>query len=188
MRPGAGAAAATTCAFPTYRQQGLLIARGYPLVDMMSQIYSNARDPHEGPPAAGDVLVQARTASSSISGNLGTQYQPGGGLGDGLGLQGRRQDRLGLDRRRRDRRGRLPQRADLRLRLPRAGDPQHRQQPVGDLARFQGIAGGERHHLRRARHRLRHAVAARRRQRLPGGLCGDAMGGRAGPRQPRGRR
>src|SRR6478752_3353606 len=27
--------------FPTYRQAGLLIAAGYPLVDMMCQIYSN---------------------------------------------------------------------------------------------------------------------------------------------------
>src|SRR3954468_9877457 len=27
--------------FPSYRQQGLLIARGYPLVAMMNQIYSN---------------------------------------------------------------------------------------------------------------------------------------------------
>lgn len=34
--------------FPTYRQQGLLIASGYPLVDMMCQIYSNSRDPLKG--------------------------------------------------------------------------------------------------------------------------------------------
>ena len=34
--------------FPTYRQQGLLIARGYPLVAMMNQIYSNAEDPIKG--------------------------------------------------------------------------------------------------------------------------------------------
>ena len=34
--------------FPTYRQQGLLIARGYPLVEMMNQIYSNAADPIKG--------------------------------------------------------------------------------------------------------------------------------------------
>ena len=30
--------------FPTYRQQGLLIARGYPLTEMMCQIYSNGGD------------------------------------------------------------------------------------------------------------------------------------------------
>src|SRR3954471_12475807 len=43
-----GAAAAATdfddIHFPTYRQQGLLVARGYPLVKMMCQIYSNAGD------------------------------------------------------------------------------------------------------------------------------------------------
>ena len=27
--------------FPTYRQAGLLIAGGYPMVEMMNQIYSN---------------------------------------------------------------------------------------------------------------------------------------------------
>ena len=34
--------------FPTYRQQGLLVARGYPLVDMMCQIYSNKGDKLKG--------------------------------------------------------------------------------------------------------------------------------------------
>ncbi|HXV00855.1 MAG TPA: thiamine pyrophosphate-dependent enzyme, partial [Caulobacteraceae bacterium] len=34
--------------FPTYRQAGLLIAGGYPLVDMMCQIYSNEKDPMKG--------------------------------------------------------------------------------------------------------------------------------------------
>ena len=34
--------------FPTYRQAGLLIAAGYPLTDMMCQIFSNERDPLRG--------------------------------------------------------------------------------------------------------------------------------------------
>src|SRR5690606_18306328 len=34
--------------FPTYRQAGLLIAGGYPMVDMMNQIYSNEADPLRG--------------------------------------------------------------------------------------------------------------------------------------------
>ena len=34
--------------FPSYRQQGLLIARGYPLFQMMCQCYSNAKDPLKG--------------------------------------------------------------------------------------------------------------------------------------------
>ena len=44
--------------FPTYRQQGLLIARGYPLTEMMCQIYSNKGDKLEGPPAADHVFGQ----------------------------------------------------------------------------------------------------------------------------------
>src|SRR5215475_1068353 len=34
--------------FPTYRQAGLLIADGYPMLDMMNQIYSNEMDPLKG--------------------------------------------------------------------------------------------------------------------------------------------
>src|SRR5882724_5560245 len=34
--------------FPTYRQQGILLARGYPIVQMMNQVYSNALDPMKG--------------------------------------------------------------------------------------------------------------------------------------------
>ncbi|MEM9357561.1 MAG: thiamine pyrophosphate-dependent enzyme, partial [Pseudomonadota bacterium] len=34
--------------FPTYRQAGLLIAGGYPMVDMMNQIFSNDKDPLSG--------------------------------------------------------------------------------------------------------------------------------------------
>ena len=34
--------------FPTYRQAGLLIAGGYPVVDMMNQIFSNEADPLKG--------------------------------------------------------------------------------------------------------------------------------------------
>jgi 2-oxoisovalerate dehydrogenase E1 component alpha subunit len=58
--------------FPTYRQQGLLIARGYPLVDMMNQIYSNALDPIKGRQLP--IMYSARDYGFfTISGNLGTQ-------------------------------------------------------------------------------------------------------------------
>jgi 2-oxoisovalerate dehydrogenase E1 component alpha subunit len=64
--------AADMC-FPTYRQQGLLIARGYPLVDMMCQVYSNARDPMKGRQMP--VMYSSRDHGFfSISGNLGTQF------------------------------------------------------------------------------------------------------------------
>jgi 2-oxoisovalerate dehydrogenase E1 component alpha subunit len=59
--------------FPTYRQQGLFIARGCPLVEMMNQIFSNAEDPLKGRQLP--VLYSSREkALFTISGNLGTQY------------------------------------------------------------------------------------------------------------------
>ena len=59
--------------FPTYRQAGLLIASGYPLIDMMCQIYSNEEDPLKGRQLP--VLYSAKDHGFfSISGNLATQY------------------------------------------------------------------------------------------------------------------
>src|SRR5919112_2444404 len=59
--------------FPTYRQQGLLVARGYPLTDMMCQIYSNKGDKLQGRQLP---IMYSDKAHSffSISGNLGTQF------------------------------------------------------------------------------------------------------------------
>jgi len=59
--------------FPTYRQQGLLIAAGYPLVDMMNQILSNEHDPLKGRQLP-VMYSSKRHGFFSISGNLGTQY------------------------------------------------------------------------------------------------------------------
>ncbi|HEX3864838.1 MAG TPA: thiamine pyrophosphate-dependent enzyme [Stellaceae bacterium] len=59
--------------FTTYRQQGLLIARGWPLLDMMCQCYSNSQDRMKGRQLP--VLYSSKEASFfSISGNLGTQF------------------------------------------------------------------------------------------------------------------
>jgi 2-oxoisovalerate dehydrogenase E1 component alpha subunit len=59
--------------FPTYRQQGILITRGYPLVDMMNQIYSNAKDPVKGRQLP--IMYSSKDFGFfTISGNLGTQY------------------------------------------------------------------------------------------------------------------
>ena len=59
--------------FPSYRQQGLLIARGYPLVEMMNQIYSNSGDKLQGKQLP--IMYSARDYGFfSISGNLTTQY------------------------------------------------------------------------------------------------------------------
>ncbi len=59
--------------FPTYRQQGLLIAAGWPLIDMMCSVFSNEKDRLKGRQLAG--LYSAKEAGFfSVSGNLGTQY------------------------------------------------------------------------------------------------------------------
>jgi 2-oxoisovalerate dehydrogenase E1 component alpha subunit len=59
--------------FPSYRQQGILIARGYPLVEMMNQIYSNRADRLKGRQLP--IMYSARAYGFfSLSGNLATQY------------------------------------------------------------------------------------------------------------------
>lgn len=59
--------------FPSYRQQGILITRDYPLVTMMNQIYSNREDPLQGRQLP--IMYSARDYGFfSVSGNLTTQY------------------------------------------------------------------------------------------------------------------
>jgi len=59
--------------FPSYRQQGILIARGYPLVEMCNQIYSNRGDRLKGRQLP--VMYSSRDYSFfTISGNLTTQF------------------------------------------------------------------------------------------------------------------
>lgn len=58
--------------FPSYRQQGVLIARDYPLLDMMHQIYSNAQDPMKGRQLP-VMYSSKRHGFFTISGNLATQ-------------------------------------------------------------------------------------------------------------------
>jgi 2-oxoisovalerate dehydrogenase E1 component alpha subunit len=59
--------------FPSYRQQGILITRDYPLVDMMNQIYSNRGDKLKGRQLP--IMYSAKDYGFfSVSGNLTTQY------------------------------------------------------------------------------------------------------------------
>jgi 2-oxoisovalerate dehydrogenase E1 component alpha subunit len=59
--------------FPSYRQQGMLIARGYPLVEMINQVYSNRADRLKGRQMP--VMYSARDYNIfTISGNLATQF------------------------------------------------------------------------------------------------------------------
>ena len=168
--------------FPSYRQQGLLIARGYPLVEMMNQIYSNSGDKLQGKQLP--IMYSARDFGFfSISGNLDDAISAGGRLGDGVGGEGRHADRGDVVRRGIDRGGRFPFGLHLCQRLPRAGDHERRQQPMGDFELL-GLRGRRGDDLRGARGRLWHRRAAGRRQRRAGGLCGDPMGGGAGADQP----
>jgi 2-oxoisovalerate dehydrogenase E1 component alpha subunit len=69
----AAALASDDMHFPTYRQQGLLIARGYPLTEMMCQIYSNKGDKLRGRQLP--IMYSDKALSFfTISGNLGTQF------------------------------------------------------------------------------------------------------------------
>nr|WP_243657468.1 3-methyl-2-oxobutanoate dehydrogenase (2-methylpropanoyl-transferring) subunit alpha [Parafrankia sp. BMG5.11] len=66
------ALAADDMVFPSYRQQGILLARGYPLIEMINQIYSNRGDKLKGRQLP--IMYSSREHSFfTISGNLATQ-------------------------------------------------------------------------------------------------------------------
>jgi 2-oxoisovalerate dehydrogenase E1 component alpha subunit len=68
----AHALASDDMVFPSYRQQGILIARGYPLIEMINQIYSNRGDKLKGRQLP--IMYSSRAHSFfTISGNLATQ-------------------------------------------------------------------------------------------------------------------
>ena len=73
--------------FPTYRQQGLLVARGYPLTEMMCQIYSNPGDKLKGRQLP---IMYSDKAHGffSISGNLATQFPQAVGWAMAAGIKG----------------------------------------------------------------------------------------------------
>lgn len=67
------ALAADDMCFPTYRQQGLLIGRGYPLTEMANQVLGNAADPLKGRQLP--VLYSSKAHGFfTLSGNIATQY------------------------------------------------------------------------------------------------------------------
>lgn len=73
--------------FPTYRQQGLLMAREVPLVDLICQLLSNERDPLKGRQLP--VLYSVRKAGFfSVSGNLATQVIQAVGWGMASAIKG----------------------------------------------------------------------------------------------------
>jgi 2-oxoisovalerate dehydrogenase E1 component alpha subunit len=73
--------------FPTYRQQGLLMARDVPLVDLICQLLSNERDPLKGRQLP--VLYSVKKAGFfSVSGNLATQVIQAVGWGMASAIKG----------------------------------------------------------------------------------------------------
>src|SRR4051794_3857258 len=73
--------------FPTYRQQGLLVARGYPLTEMMCQIYSNKGDKLKGRQLP--IMYSDRAHGFfSISGKLATQFPQAVGWAMGAAIKG----------------------------------------------------------------------------------------------------
>ena len=165
--------------FPTYRQAGLLIAGGYPMVQMLNHNYSNEADPVKGRQLP--VLYSSKEFGFfTVSGNLATQFVQAVGWAMASAIRG-----------------------DTRIAVGWVGDGSTAESdfhaalvfastyraPVvlnivnnqWAISTFQGIARGGCRHLRRARPRLRHSGAPGRRQRLPRGPCGCEMGGRASP-------
>ena len=73
--------------FPTYRQQGILMAREVSLVDMMCQLFSNERDPLKGRQLP--VMYSVKDAGFfTISGNLATQFIQAVGWGMASAIKG----------------------------------------------------------------------------------------------------
>lgn len=79
--------------FPTYRMVGWLLARGYPLTDLMNQIFNNAADPLQGRQLP--ILYSARGYGFySLSGNVGSRI--GHGVGWAMAKAYRGQDSLAM--------------------------------------------------------------------------------------------
>ena len=164
--------------FPTYRQQGWLIAKRWPLVEMMCQVFSNEKDRLHGRQMP--IMYSARDVGFfSISGNLGTQFVQAVGWAMASAIKGDTCIASGVVGEGTTAEADFHHALDVRHHVPGAGDPERRQQPVGDL-----VVPGHRRwvavDLRRACDRLRHPGTARRRQRLPGGDRGDPVGRASG--------
>ena len=73
--------------FPTYRQQGLLIAGGYPVLELMNQCYSNEKDPVKGRQLP--VMYSSKKYGYfTISGGLSTQFVQAVGWAMGSAIRG----------------------------------------------------------------------------------------------------
>ncbi len=156
-------------AFPTYRQQGILIARGWPLLDMMCQCYSNAQDRLKGRQLP--VLYSAREASFfSLAGNLGNQFPQA--VGWAMASAYKRDRRIAVSW----------------IGEGSTAEPDfHHALTFASVYRAPVVLNIVNNQWAISSHqgdRLWPRVPARRRQRFPRGPCRDRVGGRAGAGQP----
>ena len=160
--------------FPTYRQQGLLIAAGWPLVDMMCTVFANENDRLKGRQLA--CLIRPRTpdfrASPATSAPNFPRPWPGDGVGDFPATRASPRGWIGDG---------STAESDFHAALVfasvyrPAGHPQHRQQPVGDLVQARHRRCESAKFSARAP-RLWPAIPSSPRQRLSRRLCGLRIG------------
>jgi 2-oxoisovalerate dehydrogenase E1 component alpha subunit len=163
-RGGAGhGAAAGDMLFPSYRQQGIYMVRGKPLVELMCQLLSNTRDMCKGRQlpvmyhwSAGRIF--------SISGNLTTQFPQA--VGWAMAAAIRNEDHIACTwiGEGASAEADFHPRACCSPRLPGAGDHEHRQQPVGHLHRSRVRRAASSVRSRRAGRAMASAGHPRRRQ------------------------
>ena len=143
--------------FPTYRQQGLLISAGYPIVEMMNQVLSNEHDPLKGRQLP--VMYSSKAHGFfSISGNLATQYIQAVGWAMASAMRGGTAIASAWIGEGSTAESDFHAALRVRVDLPGAGHPEHRQQPLGDLD-----AGGLRPRARRRRSPTAATASASRR-------------------------
>ena len=164
--------------FPSYRNQGLQIVRGIALVDLMCQLLSNTRDMCKGRQLP--VMYHSKAGNIfSISGNLATQFPQAVGWAMAAAIKG--EDHLAASW---IGEGSSAE-ADFHHALLFASVYQA---PVilnvvnnqWAISTFQGYAGGEQRSFAARGPGYGIAGIRVRRQRLSGGPCRDAVGGRAG--------
>lgn len=84
---------ATDMCFPTYRLVGWLMARNYPLIDLVNQIFNNAQDPLKGKQLP--ILYSAKEYGFySLSGNVGSRF--GHAVGWAMAKAYRRSDDIAI--------------------------------------------------------------------------------------------
>ena len=172
--------------FPTYRQQGLLVARGYPLTNMMCQIYSNKGDKLQGRQLP-VMYSDKKHGFFSISGNLGTQFPQAVGWAMAAAIKGDSRIAMGWIGEGATAEGDFHSALTFAAVYNAPVILAIGQQPMGDLELLRHRRRRARD-LRPARPRLRHRGDSGRRQRRARRLSPRCAGQRSGRGRTRARR